>query len=136
MSVADAVGSDLQIILEHTGQFTGRLVDCTESQIIVLIAHSDLAVLGQPCRLFRREESIGTGPADILLIHLHIVVTVLILDPAHRIIQIIEQIGTVLADSEIIIRRTDLVCRYGSGRFDERIDGDITVQFTLFQHLQ
>ena len=104
MRVGHAVGSILQIILQHAGQLSLFRIECTECQIVVLIADTDRPVGGEPVRFLRREECIGPDPYEILLEHPLVVEPVFILNPAQRSIQIAQKIRAFPVDRKEKVR--------------------------------
>ena len=100
MRIPEAIGGGVQIVSEHSGQFPCFRITGAEGQIVVLIPHPDGSVLGKPRKFRVVQENIRAVGVDVFLGKLLAVIAVIILDPAQRCVQFLQQAAPILFDRE------------------------------------
>ena len=93
-------------------------------------------MVGQPFQFVGVEEQVSTRAAQVLLVHLQVVVLVLILYAAHGGIELIQKVGTVLVDREIEFGRAHFGKGHGRLGILVCIQGDENVDAAVPQPLQ
>ena len=105
--VHDAVGRDLQIVLQCAGQFARLRFRRTEGQIFVLVSDPDRPVPVQPFLFRRGQERVRSADHQVLVKQFLAVVPVFFLDPGQCRIQFAQQVGPLLRQREEVVAGPD-----------------------------
>ena len=136
LSVFQAVGGVVQVVLQGAGERSRPLIRSTEGQKVVLIPHPDGSVAREPVLLLLTEEETRPGEADVLLGELLVEVPVFVLNPAHGSVQLFPQVRALFVEGKVEVGGANL---HLGNRFVDvpiHIQGEVGVQLAPLHHLQ
>ena len=124
-----------KIILQRAGKLARHHIHVAVGKIARPIPHADGPVVGKPVLVAGGDEGVHPVAPHVLVEQLLIIEPVFVLDPAHGVIQLGQQVRPRFAHGKIEIGLADLAHGHAGAVAAIGVDGDVHVDCAVVQHL-